>query len=150
MGQSLAQVYIHLIFSTKNREPWLVDDFRNDLHQYIAGILADLESPPVLINSVTDHVHVLLCLSRTISLAKLAEDVKKGASRWISSRLGRRAGFAWQTGYGAFSVSASRVPVVTDYIRRQPEHHSTRSFKEELLALLDRHGVEYDERFLWA
>ena len=149
MGQSLAQVYIHLVFGTKNREPSLDDGLRDGLHSYIGGILQKLDSPVLAINSMADHVHLLFRLSRTTTLAKAEEDTKKVSSRWIKSRPGQSARFAWQVGYGAFSVSASMVPAVTAYIEHQPEHHRQRTFKEELQMLFDRHGVVYDERYLW-
>lgn len=107
MPQSLANIYIHLIFSTKDRAPLLTDTIRDSLHAYLATILSNLNSPAILINSVEDHVHLLFKLSRTISLAKAVGDVKKDSSKWLKTRGPDFHQFSWQAGYGAFSVSES-------------------------------------------
>ncbi len=149
MPQSLANIYIHLIFSTKERVPYLANDWRPDLHAYMATVLANLNSPAVLINSVEDHAHILFNMGRTVTLAQVVEDVKKSSSKWVKSQSSKLDGFAWQNGYGGFSVSASNVPTVTNYIRNQEKHHRTKSFQDEFRAFLVKHEIEYDERYVW-
>jgi putative transposase len=149
MPQSLARLHIHLIFSTKNRECLLTDGVRSSLHAYMATVLQNLGCPPVLINSVEDHVHILFELARTVSVSQAVEEVKKSSSKWIKTQGTEFAHFAWQAGYGAFAVSESNVPAVRDYIAKQQEHHGRKSFQEEYRTFLERHGVAFDERYVW-
>jgi putative transposase len=150
MPQSLAKLYVHLVFSTKGRFPFLKDDaLRVELHAYLATVLLNLDCPAVLINSVDDHVHILFKLHRTVTVAKAVEDVKKSSSKWLKSKSPRMGNFAWQAGYGAFSVSESNVPSVVHYIRGQQEHHRIKSFQEEYREFLEKHGIEYDEKYVW-
>jgi REP-associated tyrosine transposase len=149
MPQSLARLHVHLIFSTKNRQSILRDSVRASLHAYLATVLQNLECPPVLINSVEDHVHVLFELSRTVAVSQAVEEVKKSSSKWIKTQGAEYAGFAWQAGYGAFAVSESNVQVVRAYISKQQEHYRRKTFQEEYRAFLDRHKVAYDERYVW-
>jgi len=149
MPQSLSRLHIHLIFSTKYREPLINDPVRNDLHAYMASVLKNLGCVPGLINSVEDHVHILLELARTVSVSQTVEEVKKSSSKWIKTQGNEFAGFAWQAGYGAFAVSESNVPSVREYVAEQREHHQCKSFQEEYRAFLERHGVPFDERYVW-
>jgi REP element-mobilizing transposase RayT len=149
MSQSLARLHIHLVFSTKNREPLLSDDVRTSLHAYMATVLQNLGCPPVLINSVQDHIHLLFDLSRTVSISQAVEDVKKSSSKWLKTQGSELATFAWQSGYGAFAVSESHVSTVRDYISRQREHHQRKTFQEEYRAFLEKHQITYDERYVW-
>ncbi|MDB5341906.1 MAG: Transposase [Schlesneria sp.] len=149
MPQSLANIYIHLIFSTKDRVPFLANAWRPDLHAYMATVLANLNSPAVLINSVEDHVHILFNMGRTVTLAQVVEDVKKSSSKWVKTQTSKFGSFAWQGGYGGFSVSASNVPKVTNYVRHQEEHHRVKSFQEEFREFLAKHKIEYDEKYVW-
>ena len=149
MPQSLARVHIHLIFSTKNRERIISDRVRESLHAYMATVLQNLGCPPVLINSVEDHVHILFELARTVAVSSAVEDVKKASSKWIKTQGGEFAGFAWQAGYGAFAVSESNVPAVREYVANQQEHHRKKSFQEEYRAFLERHRIAFDERYVW-
>ena len=149
MPQSLAKIYLHLVFGTKNRAPLLPDTVRGALHGYLATVLGNLGCHANLINSVEDHAHILFELARTVPVSQVVEDVKKSSSKWLKSQPGVGAGFAWQNGYGVFSVSVSNVAAVRDYVANQREHHRTRSFQEELRALLDKHGIQYDERYVW-
>lgn len=149
MPQSLARLHVHLIFSTKHRERLLTDAVRDSLHAYMATVLQNLGCPPVLINSVEDHVHILFELARTVSVSEAVEDVKKSSSKWIKTQGAEFAGFAWQAGYGAFAVSESNVPTVRDYIAGQREHHGVKSFQEEYRAFLEKHRVAFDERYVW-
>ena len=149
MPQSLARLYVHLIFSTKHREPVLTERVRDSLHAYMATVLQNFECPPVLINSVADHVHVLFELGRTVAVSRAVEEVKTTSSKWIKTQGAEFAGFAWQAGYGSFSVSESIMPTVRNYLANQREHHRVKSFQEEYRSFLEKHGVDFDERYVW-
>ena len=149
MPQSLARILVHLIFSTKNRTQIIDKPIRAELNKYMAGILNDCDSAPIIVESVADHAHLLFCLSKNYALSKVVEEVKKGSSRWIKTKAKRYSGFHWQNGYGAFSVSQSNVYRVKSYIANQEEHHRRRTFQDELRAFLRRHAVEFDERYVW-
>ena len=149
MPQSLANLYIHLFFSTKHREALITDEVRPQLHAYMATVLANLKSPAVLINSVDDHIHLLFQLHRTVTLSKAVEEVKKSSSKWIKTQETGFQSFAWQSGYGAFSVSESNTGQVAHYIKNQQEHHKKTTFQEEYRQFLDRHNIEYNEQYVW-
>jgi REP element-mobilizing transposase RayT len=150
VAQSLAQIYLHLIFSTKGREPLLVDGgFRNRTHAYLAGSCQQYDSPAVLIGGVADHVHVLNRLGRAVDVATLVRELKRDSSKWIEEEDVRLAAFHWQNGYGAFSVSPSHLDVLIGYIEAQEEHHRTVSFQDEFRRICAKYGVELDERYVW-
>ena len=150
MAQSLVKTILHLTFSTKLRRPLIVPEIRTELNAYLGGILRDLESPAIEIGCAAGHAHVLFCLSKNFPLVKVVEELKKASSKWIKSKLPSLGDFYWQAGYASFSVSQSNVAAVRKYIVGQEEHHRKMTFQEELLALLKRHELEYDERYLWA
>lgn len=145
----MAQILVHLIFSTKNREPLLSDDIRPELHRYMATILKGMDSSAILINSVEDHAHILFHLSKNRALCDVIETVKKDSSKWIKTKGRTFRNFHWQSGYGAFSVSQSNVAQVVRYIEKQKEHHRRRTFQEEFRAFLKRYQIPYDERYVW-
>ena len=147
MPQSLANLYIHLIFSTKERAPCLSASVRPDLHAYLATVLANLNSPAVLINSVADHVHLVVSLKPTHMISKVLQELKKASSVWVHEEM-HVPEFAWQDGYAAFTVSASVLPEVVAYVRGQEEHHRTRSFREELEIMLKKSGVNFEPKYL--
>ena len=149
MPQSLAKIYIHLIFSTKNRERILSDDIRPELHKYLGGILRDLNSPSIETNTEPDHLHTLFTMSRTQSISQIVQDVKTGTSTWLKKQSPLYANFPWKNGYGAFSVSQSGVADVQEYIRNQREHHRRMTFQEEFREFLRRYEIEFDERYVW-
>lgn len=149
MPQSLAKIYVHLIFSTKNRERLLPDDLRPALHAYLGGILRDLGGTAVEINSEPDHVHLLFLASRTETLSDVVRQLKTGSNLWLQEQRPEFHNFHWQNGYGAFSVSQSGVEDVRDYIRRQREHHRVMTFQDEYRKFLGKHGIEFDERYVW-
>lgn len=149
MSQSLGNVLVHLIFSTKDRRPLITDSIREPLHRYITGIFQHHDSPLITTNSVDDHIHVLFKLSRKFSIAEIVEQVKSGSSGWIKKQLPEFRDFYWQGGYGAFSIGQSQVDQVKGYIARQPEHHQRESFQEEFRKILRRYEVEHDERYVW-
>ena len=147
MPQSLANILIHAIWSTKDRRPLITDGIRAGLHGYMAGILKNLESPSLITNSVADHVHVLCQLSKNLAACKLIEEVKKSSSKWMKEN--GVPGFAWQSGYGVFSVSQSNAVTVHEYIQGQAEHHKRRDFKDEFREFCKRYDVAMDECYVW-
>ncbi len=149
MSQSLSNIIVHLVFSTKGRRPLLRDAERGELHAYIAGILKNLDSPLIEINSVGDHIHILFVQSKNHAPAKIIEQVKSSSSGWIKDKGAGYADFAWQGGYGEFSVSLSHVESVRDYIRSQPEHHAKEDFQAEFRRFCEKNGKPLDERFAW-
>jgi putative transposase len=149
MAQSLAKNLVHLVFSTKNRERLIYDDLRCDLHAYMATVLKNMECPALIINSVEDHVHILFILHRTVALSSAVGELKSASSKWLKTQSDQLATFAWQAGFGAFSVSESNVDAVRQYIEKQKEHHRKVSFQDEFRSFLSKHQVEYDERYLW-
>ena len=149
MPQSLSKVIVQIIFSTKNREPFLDSDVRPRMHAYLATICRDLGAELVRVGGVADHVHVVTTLPRTVSQAQLVEQIKKASSKWIKELDPRHRLFFWQRAYAAFSVSPSQLEAVLQYIEAQQEHHRTRTFQEEYRELLRKHGVDFDERYVW-
>ena len=148
MPQSLSKVLVHLIFSTKHREPLIGPEIRPRLHAYLVGILDNLKSPSLQTGGVADHVHILFALGRTMSQADLVEEVKKSSSKWMKAEGGVPT-FSWQAGYGAFSIGESQADAVIRYIQKQEEHHRKLTFQEELRKFLERYKVAYDERYVW-
>jgi REP element-mobilizing transposase RayT len=150
MPQSLSNVLVHVIFSTKNREPFLRDArLQEELHAYLVGALRNIDCPTLIVGGVADHVHFLCRLSRTITIAGLVEEAKTGSSKWIKLHKSGVPLFQWQSGYAAFSVSPSNAARVKRYIEEQESHHRVTTFQDELRAFLRRHQVEYDERYVW-
>jgi len=150
MAQTLVRVLVHLIFSTKNRTNLIHTDVESELHRYLAGIANNRDSPCFAVNGNSDHVHMLVSQSKNLALAELVAEVKKGSSKWIKTKGAALRTFHWQDGYAAFSVTPSKAAAVERYIARQKEHHRKRSFQEELILFLRKHGVEHDERYVWA
>jgi len=149
MPQSLSKVYVHIIFSTKLRKPFITKDIQNELYSYIAGTLINLKSDVLKINGIKDHIHILCTLPRTITIAKILEEMKKSSSKWIKTNGTKWSGFAWQDGYGTFSVSSSLINNVIKYIENQEEHHKKVSFQDEFREFLKKYNIDYDERYLW-
>ncbi len=149
MGQSLVKNFVHLVFSTKYRQPLITPAIEAELHTYIGGICKKLECPPVKVGGYTDHIHVLCLLSKKITLMKLMEEMKSHSSKWIKTKGTEFSNFYWQDGYGAFSVNPAEVNTVIHYIENQKEHHSKKIFQEEYRAFLKKYKVEYDERYVW-
>ena len=149
MPQSFASLHCHVIFSTKHRAALLSAALQPRLFAYLGGILHDADSVLVAAGGMPDHVHLLVSLGREVSVAEVARLVKANSSKWVRETFPEMAGFAWQNGYGAFAVSYSLVDRVKAYIAGQAEHHRTMTFQEEFLALLKKHRVEFDERYIW-
>lgn len=149
MPQSLSAVYIHLVFSTKHRQPFLHDEsLRRDLHSFLGGTSKTLECPPILVGGVEDHVHLLARFGRTITQAEWVKELKRVSNLWLKEE-GGLSNFEWQSGYADFSVSQSNLEQVKKYIANQKEHHRKLSFQDEVRALLKKHQMEWDERYIW-
>jgi len=151
MPQSLAKVHVHIVYSTKNREPWLQDRaIRAELYAYNASILSDGMGCPVnLINGVEDHIHILCLLSRKVAIMDMIKRSKTETSKWLKRKWPELRSFQWQAGYGIFSVSESKVKLVKHYLSTQEAHHKRFSFQDEFRSLCQRHGVAIDERYVW-
>ena len=147
MPQSLACLPVHLIFSTKRRQALIRDEIRPDLFAYLGGIVREMHGTALIVNGTADHVHMLVRIRPAQSTAEVVRVVKANSCRWVHEKWKMK--FAWQTGYGAFSVSQSAVSAVSRYIADQEKHHKTKTFQEEYVAFLKRNNVAYDERYLW-
>ena len=149
MAQTLTSLLVHIVFSTKHRVSIITPEIEPELFAYIGGILKNNSSPLLAAGGTSDHIHLLVSQSKNIALSLLIQDVKKDSSIWIKTQSEIFKDFHWQDGYGAFSVSKSEVPRVKLYIANQKEHHRKQTFQEELINLLEEHGIKYDERYLW-
>ncbi len=149
MSQSLANIVVHLVFSTKHRRRLIRDGERGEVHAYISGIVRNLDSQLIEINSVQDHVHILFAQSKNYAPAKIVEQIKASSSGWIKGLHASYADFAWQTGYGEFSVSPMHVASVREYIRNQAEHHKVEDFQTEYRRFCQKNGTPLDDRYAW-
>ncbi|MCH2156826.1 MAG: IS200/IS605 family transposase [Opitutales bacterium] len=149
MANTYSCLHYHFVFSTKNRECWISAQIEHRIWAYLGGIAKENKMVPIQIGGVEDHVHLLLAASPTLAPSKIAQLIKGRSSAWIHEVFPEMRAFAWQDGYGAFSVSRSNIPEVVDYIKKQREHHRAHTFQEEYVRFLTKHGVAYDERYLW-
>ena len=149
MAHTFTDLLTHAVFSTFGRAPFLSEAMRSDVHAYIGGILRELHAVPIAIGGTADHVHLLARLPAEMAVADCLRVVKANSSRWLKEKWPQRRSFAWQRGYGAFSVSESKKGIVTRYIQNQAEHHRRISFQEEFLELLKNHGIAFEEQYLW-
>ena len=149
MSQSLVKNYVHLVFSTKYRQPLITATVEDELYAYLGGTCKSLECHPIKVGGYRDHVHILCMLSKKIALMKLLEEVKSHSSKWIKTKEKGLENFYWQNGYGAFSVNPVEIDVVIKYIANQKEHHRKKTFQDEYRAFLKKYKVEYDERYVW-
>jgi putative transposase len=149
MPQSLSSILIHLVFSTKNREPFIKPIIEKELPPYMARIFRALKSPSLAIDGTADHLHILFSLSRVIKIADLVEEVKTESSKWIKTKGREFKNFHWQNGYGAFSIGQSQVAILKRYIARQKIHHQRVTFQDEYRKFLKSYGIDYDERYVW-
>lgn len=149
MAQSLSQIYLHIIFSTANRAPFLHETICKDLYAYMAQILNNNNCHAYLINGTENHVHIACNLSRTITVSQILEEVKRSSSKWIKGKGREFKSFSWQKGYGAFSFGRSQLDDVLKYIEHQERIHEKKNFKDEYLEFLNKYEVEYDEKYLW-
>ncbi len=149
MANTFTSLHYHVIFGTKHREPWISHDIEDRIWKFLGCFARENGMKALLIGGMPVHIHLALALPPTKSVSKALQLLKGSSSKWIKDTQPRMRGFAWQDGYGAFSVSKSNLPEVITYIQSQREHHRVKTFQEEFLAFLVRHGVEYDERYLW-
>ena len=149
MSQSLSKLFIHIVFHIKTTSVKIRKEDKNDLYAYIGSIIKSNDSIPIVINGTDNHIHILCVMSKNIALAKLIEEIKGNSSRWIKSLHPHYRGFAWQGGYGVFSVSSSLHDRTKRYIERQEEHHKKVSFQEEYRMFLKKYNIEFDEQFVW-
>ena len=149
MAQTLVDHLSHVVFSTKRRERIILPEIETRLFTYMSGTARNLGCPCLAINGTEDHLHLLVSLSKTLALSAFVRELKSAASRWVKSTYSACGAFAWQDGYGSFSVSRSVAPAVIRYIERQKEHHRRMSFEDEYLGLVRKHGLEFDERYLF-
>lgn len=149
MPQSLSFILVHIVFSTKDRAPLLDASVRAALHAYLATVARNADCECYRVGGVADHVHLAVRLARTVTTAKLVEDLKTSSSKWLKPQSAALATFAWQRGYGAFSVGPADLDKLRHYIDTQEEHHKTRTFQEEYRAFLNKYGMEYAERYVW-
>lgn len=149
MAQSLAQILVHIVFSTRNRQPWLSTAIAGELHAYIGGIVENQKGALLKAGSVADHIHILISHPRTVSPSDLVRDLKSGSSKWLKTKGREFAQFQWQNGYGMFSISPSHRPAVERYIAGQADHHCRTTFQDEFRQLLHKYGLQADEAHLW-
>ena len=149
MANTYTCLYYHIVFSTKGRVPYIQPAIAPRVWEYMGGVARAHKMTALQVGGVDDHAHALIMAPPTIAPSKIAQYLKADSSKWMHETFASLAGFAWQEGYGAFTVSKSAIPTVSAYIRNQPEHHRKCTFQEEYLEFLHKHGVEYDERYLW-
>lgn len=149
MAQSLSKLYVHLVFHIKYSSVEIRNTDKQRLYAYMGSVIKSNESIPIVINGIPDHIHILCIMSKNIALAKLMEEIKRHSSRWIKTLDSYYETFAWQGGYGGFSVSPSLYDKTKHYIENQEEHHKKKSFKDEYLRFLKEYGIEYNENYLW-
>ena len=149
MSHTYTSLQYHTVFSTHQRRPFLTEDIRGRVHAYIGGIIRNIGGEPLCINGPEDHVHILCSLRADTSISAAMRTVKANSSKWIHEAMPSMASFAWQEGYGAFTVSRLKVPAVAQYIQDQIPHHKKKSFQEEFLNLLQRHGIAFDTAHVW-
>ena len=149
MGQSLVKNYIHIVFSTKLRKPFIDETIENELFAYLGGVCNKLDCTVLKVGGYLNHVHILCMLSKNITLSKLLQDLKSNSSKWIKTKGENYQNFFWQDGYGAFSVNPSEVEIVVNYIANQKEHHRKKNFQDEFRVFLEKYEVEFDERYVW-
>ena len=149
MPQSLSLVIVHVIFSTKERVPLLDAEVRPKLHAYLSTVARNAGCEAYRVGGVADHVHLAIRLSRTLTIAKLVETLKTTSSKWLKGQSASLGAFAWQRGYGCFSVGPSDLESLCEYIGQQEKHHRRRTFQEEFRMFLEKYSVEYDEAYVW-
>lgn len=149
MPESRSLVLVHIIFTTKDRRPFLSDEVRESTHAYLATIARDVGCECYRVRGVDEHVHLAIRLSRTVTIAALVEKLKTASSKWLKTQSANLNDFSWQRGYGCFSVRPNDLNALIDYIDRQPEHHKNQTFQEEFRAFLNKYAVDYNEAYVW-
>ncbi len=149
MTQSLSRLFVHITFHVKRNKSLIPSFVEDELYAYIGSVIKSNDSVPIIINGVSNHIHILCIMSKNIALSKLVEEIKRHSSRWIKTKSPKLSSFAWQGGYGAFSVSASIFERTKKYIENQKAHHKRQDFKQEYLIFLNEYGIDYNEDYLW-
>ena len=149
MPSTFTNLLYHIIFSTKNRIPLITKNLKEELYKYIGGIIRAEGGVQIEIGGIEDHIHILAKFKPTHSVSEMLNKIKSNSSKWANDHKMKYRRFGWQDGYAAFTVSESQAPIVAEYIRNQEEHHRKQTFQEELVALLERHGIKYDPKYLW-
>ena len=149
MANTFTSLHYHVIFSTTNREPWIRPDIESRVWSYLGGIARENDMKAILIGGIENHIHLLLGLPPTVAVSKAVQLIKGGSSAWLKDTFPWARGFGWQDGYGAFTVSKSLVPEAENYIRNQREHHRVKTFEEEYRAVLEKHEIRFEERYLF-
>ena len=149
MAQSLSNVLLHIVFSTKRRRPWIDTTIEPELFAYLAKMCSTLTCPSHAIGGMEDHIHIACSLSRTATISRLVQELKHDSSKWIKTKGRSYNDFAWQNGYGAFSIGQSQLDDLRRYIANQREHHKQISFQDEYRRLLGRYGIQFDEQYIW-
>ena len=149
MANTYTQIHIQTVFAVQNRKSLIKDEWKDELYKYLTGIIQNHEHKVLQINGMPDHIHILFGMRPTQSIADLMKQVKQDSSRWINNKGVINGKFSWQAGYGAFSYSKDQLPRVIQYIQNQEKHHKTYTFQEEYLALLERHSVDFDIRYIF-
>ncbi len=149
MANTYTSLHFHIISSTKERRRWITSDIEQRVWAYLGGIARDNGMTALKIGGVDDHIHIVLGMPPTVAPSKAVQLLKGGSSKWIHETFPALRDFAWQDGFGAFTVSKSQLPEVIDYVERQREHHRVKTFQEEYRSFLDRHGLSHDEKHLW-
>ncbi len=149
MANTFTQIYIHVVFSVKQRVSLIQNEWREELHKYIAGIIQNKDHKHLAINTMPDHIHIFIGMKSDTSLSELVRDLKANSSKWINEKKFLKTKFQWQEGYGAFSYSHSQLDEVIHYIQEQQEHHKKRTFKEEYTSLLKKYDVPYDSKYVF-
>jgi putative transposase len=149
MAHSFACNLAHIIFSTKGRAPVLTVSIRSELYKYMAAVMSEIQATPVIINGTENHIHIFAYLPRDLAPSDVVEKTKTGTSKWLKKRFPELGEFYWQPGYGCFSVSMSNADSVREYIAGQENHHKKMTFEDEFRALLKKHGIEFDEKYIW-
>jgi putative transposase len=149
MPSTYTNLLYHIVFSTKDRTPLINPEFQEELYRYIGGIIRAEGGVQLEIGGTTDHLHILAKFKPAVSVSDMLAKIKANSSKWVNDHKMKMRKFAWQEGYAAFTVSESQVPIVREYIRNQEEHHRKQTYQEEFIVLLDRHGIEFDPRYIW-
>ena len=149
MPQSFVCLHYHVVFSTKHRQPMIDAELQPRLYEYMGGIIRSLDGVLLDAGGMPDHVHLYCSIGKQVAISDALREIKSGSSGWVHDTFADRSSFAWQSGYGAFAASYSQSGQIKRYIRNQAEHHRRRTFKEEFIALLERHALSYDERYIW-
>ena len=149
MANTFTSLHYHVVFSTKNRQPWILPDIEQRVWAYLGGLARDNDMKPIRFGGIENHVHLLFGIPPAIAVSKAVQLLKGASSKWMKENFPGTTNFGWQDGYAAFTVSKSQLPEIEAYIQNQREHHRLKSFEEEYRAFLDKHGITYDERYLF-